>query len=77
MILNSGGSNHAVVCVGRGLGLSCCRSAPEHVGGMQDGIEQAEVQEEDPFRLLLADLEVDTRNVICDLMEEGENGGRC
>ena len=57
--------------------MSCCRSAPEHVGGMQDGIDQAEVQEEGPFGSLLADLEADTRNVMCGLVEEGENGGRC
>ena len=74
MILNSGG-----------FGLSCCRTAAKRVPGMKDGIDQAEVheegvfrslqaevQEEDAFRALLDDLDVETRNVMCDLMEEGE-----
>ena len=40
---------------------------------MQHGIDQAEAQQEDAFRSLLADLQVETRNVMCGLMEEGEN----
>ena len=39
---------------------------------MQHGIDQAAVQEEDAFRSLIDDMEVETRNVMCDLMEEGE-----
>ena len=58
MILNSGGLNHAVVFIGGGFGLSCCRTARKRVGGMQDGIDQAEVQEGDAVRSLLADLDV-------------------
>ena len=53
---------------------------------MKDGVDQAavheegvfrslqtEVQEEDAFRALLDDLDVETRNVMCDLMEEGDS----